>query len=283
MKNKYTPISDSDDSSNTLNDEKADTHSSDGTPPPYSASNKFIDLEIADGSAQNSAQDTVNNTRSSSMDKWQIIMYLLFFTSFVYIIFYAILLVLFFTSKVFVNAQTLWGLSAGCAASFALFLFAITQMPKEWFPQAKQGLTQAGRATKQFWCNMCIATLFLLPLDVSLFIVYYKTKRLIGFETVDFYCYVFIIFLDIALLPLCTTNADAREQLGLIVVDLKNGIGSGINGLGSGINGLGNGINGLGNGIGNAVDHMFGTNRRDEAPPNEEIELQPLAEQSAEV
>ncbi|EPX75394.1 uncharacterized protein SOCG_04636 [Schizosaccharomyces octosporus yFS286] len=64
MKNKYTPVSDSDESFKTLIDEKADIHSSDGTPPPYSASNKFIDLEMADGSAQNSAQESVDNTRS---------------------------------------------------------------------------------------------------------------------------------------------------------------------------------------------------------------------------
>ncbi|EPX73559.1 uncharacterized protein SOCG_02780 [Schizosaccharomyces octosporus yFS286] len=49
MKNKYTPVSDFDESSKTLNDEKADSQSfpSDGTPTPYSASSKLIDLEMA--------------------------------------------------------------------------------------------------------------------------------------------------------------------------------------------------------------------------------------------
>ncbi|WBW71640.1 wtf meiotic driver [Schizosaccharomyces osmophilus] len=283
MKNKYTPISDSDDSSKTLNDEKSDTHSADGTPPPYSASNKFIDLEMADGSAQNSAQDTVNNTRSSSMDKWQIIMYLLFFTSFVYIIFYAILLVLFFTSKVSVNAQALWGLSAGCAASFALFLFAITQMPKEWFTQAKKGLTQAGRLTKNVLSAMCISVLCVCFLDVLGFTVYYAAKKFTGFEKINNNFFYAVCFVNFVLFLYLTMNANARERLRLVVVDIGNGIGNGINGLGNGINGLGNGINGLGHGLGNAVDHMFGTNRGDEAPRNEEIELQPLAEQRAEV
>ncbi|WBW70802.1 wtf meiotic driver [Schizosaccharomyces osmophilus] len=267
MKNKYTPISDSDDSSKTLNDEKADSRSSpsDGTPPPYSASNKFIDLEMADGSAQNSAQDTVNNTRSSSMDKWQIIMYLLFFTSFVYIIFYAILLVLFFTSKVFVNAQTLWGLSAGCAASFALLLFAMTQMPKEWF-------TQAGRITKNVLSVMCISAICVCFLDVPGFAVYYAAKKFTGFEKINNNFFYVVCFVNFVLFLYSTMNANARERLRLVVVDIGNGIGNGING-------LGNGINGLGHGLGNAVDHMFGN----EAPRNEEIELQPLAEQRAEV
>ncbi|EPX75396.1 uncharacterized protein SOCG_04638 [Schizosaccharomyces octosporus yFS286] len=62
MKNKYTPVSDSEESSKTLTDEKADTRSSEGTPPP--SSNKFIDLEMADGSAQNSAELSENNIRS---------------------------------------------------------------------------------------------------------------------------------------------------------------------------------------------------------------------------
>ncbi|WBW74990.1 wtf meiotic driver [Schizosaccharomyces osmophilus] len=145
MKNKYSPISDSDDSSKTLNDEKADSRSSpsDGTPPPYTASSKFIDLEMADGSAQNSAQDTVNNTRSSSMDKWQIIMYLLFSTSFAYIAAYAVLPVLFFGLKVSVNAQAFWWLFGSFFVVLGLFLFATHMLYLGLF-------TQAGRATKKY-------------------------------------------------------------------------------------------------------------------------------------
>ncbi|EPX72007.1 uncharacterized protein SOCG_06181 [Schizosaccharomyces octosporus yFS286] len=79
MKNKYSPVSDSDESFNTLIDEKSDIHSSEGTPPPYSAPNKFIDLEMADGSAQHSAQESTNNAGSdSTYSKWIIIIYLFF-------------------------------------------------------------------------------------------------------------------------------------------------------------------------------------------------------------
>ncbi|EPX74598.1 uncharacterized protein SOCG_02081 [Schizosaccharomyces octosporus yFS286] len=79
MKNKYSPVSDSDESFKTLIDEKSDIHSSEVTPPPYSAPNKFIDLEMADGSAQHSAQESTNNAGSdSTYSKWIIIIYLFF-------------------------------------------------------------------------------------------------------------------------------------------------------------------------------------------------------------
>ncbi|EPX74081.1 uncharacterized protein SOCG_03295 [Schizosaccharomyces octosporus yFS286] len=73
MKNNYAPVSDSDDSFKVLNDEKSDARSLDGTgtPPPYSAPNKFIDLEMADGSTQHSAQESTNNAGSdSTYSKW---------------------------------------------------------------------------------------------------------------------------------------------------------------------------------------------------------------------
>ncbi|WBW71965.1 wtf meiotic driver [Schizosaccharomyces osmophilus] len=286
MKNKYTPISDSDDSSKTLNDEKADSRSSpsDGTPPPYTASTKFIDLEMADGSAQNSAQESVNNSGSGWTNTWQIIMHLLLFTSFAYMIFYAIFLVVFFYFKLSLNALDLWGLSAGCVASFALFLFAIFQMPKEWFTQAgrstKKVLKKSGRATKNVLSALCISALYVCFLDVLGFTVYYAAKKLTGFEKINNNIFYFVCFVNVVLFFLLTMNANARELLRLVIIDLKNGIGSGVNGIG---NGIGVGVNGIGNGIGNTVDRILDTNRGEQVPQNEGIELQPLAEQSAEV
>ncbi|WBW75058.1 wtf meiotic driver [Schizosaccharomyces osmophilus] len=59
MKNSYTPVSSSEASLKTLNDEKSGSQSpTDGTHPPYSDSYKSINLEMADGSAQESANNT---------------------------------------------------------------------------------------------------------------------------------------------------------------------------------------------------------------------------------
>ncbi|WBW71342.1 wtf meiotic driver [Schizosaccharomyces osmophilus] len=266
MKNKYSPISDSDDSSKTLNDEKADSQSfpSDGTPPPYSASNKFIDLEMADGSAQNSA----NNSGWDVVLCQKVLAGILLPITIGYIVAYAILLVLFFGFKASVNAKTLWGLFGGFVAAFVLFLLAIFQMPKEWFQQAKQGLTQAGRATKNVLSAMCISVLCVCFLDVLGFTAYYAAKKFTGFEKINNNFFYAVCFVNFVLFLYLTMNANARERLRLVVVDMGNGI-----------KGLGNGINGLGN----AVDHMFGTNRGEQVSQNEGIELQPLAAQSAEV
>ncbi|EPX74837.1 uncharacterized protein SOCG_02319 [Schizosaccharomyces octosporus yFS286] len=84
MKNKYSPVSDFDESFKTLIDEKSDIHSSEVTPPPYSAPNKFIDLEMADGSAQHSAQESTNNAGSdSTYSMWVSANIFLFFASLV--------------------------------------------------------------------------------------------------------------------------------------------------------------------------------------------------------
>ncbi|WBW70850.1 wtf meiotic driver [Schizosaccharomyces osmophilus] len=263
MKNKYTPISDSDDSSKTLNDEKVVSQSSpfDGTPPPYTASNKFIDLEMADGSAQNSA----NNSGWDVVLCQKVLAGILLPITIGYIVAYAILLVLFFGFKASVNAKTLWGLFGGFVAAFVLFLLAMTQMPKEWFKQAKKGLTQAGRLTKNVLSAMCISVLCVCFLDVLGFTAYYAAKKFTGFEKINNNFFYAVCFVNFVLFLYLTMNANARERLRLVVVD------------------MGNGINVLGNGIGNVLDHMFGTNRGEQVSQNEGIELQPLAAQSAEV
>ncbi|WBW74310.1 wtf meiotic driver [Schizosaccharomyces osmophilus] len=217
MKNKYTPILDSDDSSKTLNDEKADSRSSpsDGTPPPYSVSTKFIDLEMADGSAQNSAQDTVNNT------------------SYLY---NTVFLAIVFGYKVSPYTNVFYGLAGGSIGSIFIFLFTILVTYPEWY-------RQTGRLTKNVLSAMCISVLCVCFLDVLGFTAYYAAKKLTGFEKINtpfsyFVCVVNIFFFIILV------NANARELLRLVIVDLRNGIGVG--------------VNGIGNAIGNAVDRILG-------------------------
>ncbi|EPX75020.1 uncharacterized protein SOCG_02499 [Schizosaccharomyces octosporus yFS286] len=262
MKNKYSPVSDSDDSFKVLNDEKSDARSLDGTgtPPPYSAPNKFIDLEMADGSTQHSAQESTNITGSNSTySKWVSANIFFFFASLGYIGAYCILLVMFFYFKVPVRAQDLWGLFGGFIGAISLFLYSMSQFPKEWF-------TQAGRVLP----NMCAAVLCTASLNVVGFVVYRNVKKIIGFEKMNdiaFYgvCIVnvavFVLFWSMSytlrniLTVLGTTDT---RQLRIFIAD-------------------------LGNGITNAANYVRPTDPENEAPHNEEIELQPFAGQSAEV
>ncbi|EPX72515.1 uncharacterized protein SOCG_00278 [Schizosaccharomyces octosporus yFS286] len=255
MKNKYSPVSDSDESFKTLIDEKSDIHSSEGTPPPYSAPNKFIDLEMADGSAQHSAQESTNNAGSDSKySKWIIIIYLFFFASLVYIGAYGILLVMFFYFKVPVRAQDLWGLFGGFIGAILLFLCSISQIPKEWFKQTGRVLS-----------NMCVAVICTASLNGVGFVVYFNVKNIIGFEKMNDIAFYGVWFVNVAVFVLFWINPIARERFRLLVID------------------IGNGANAIGNGIRNSVNRVFGTNQGDEVPQNEEIALQPLAEQSGEV
>ncbi|EPX71790.1 uncharacterized protein SOCG_03727 [Schizosaccharomyces octosporus yFS286] len=208
MKNKYTPVSDSDESFKTLIDEKADTHSSDGTPPPYSASNKFIDLEMADGSVQNSAQESANNTRSDTSEK----------------------------------------------NKFQLTLIAYPG----WF-------TQAG-------CNMCAAVLCTASLNVPCYSVYYFVKKIIGFEKMNDIAFYGVCFVNVAVFVLFWSTTDTR-QLRIFIADLGNGMGNAMGSIG----------NDMLNSIRNAANYVRPTDPENEAPRNEEIELQPFAGQSAEV
>ncbi|EPX74597.1 uncharacterized protein SOCG_02080 [Schizosaccharomyces octosporus yFS286] len=158
MKNKYTSVSDSEESLKTLTDEKADTHSSDGTPPPYSASNKFIDLEIADGSAQNSAQESANNTRSdSSANKewWKN-----FFVGLMTIILFynVVCLVIIFGYKVSPYSIAFYWLAAISIGSIFIFLLTILVTYPGWY-------REAGRVIKKFTPAVCKALIILISLN----------------------------------------------------------------------------------------------------------------------
>ncbi|EPX70844.1 uncharacterized protein SOCG_04114 [Schizosaccharomyces octosporus yFS286] len=268
MKNNYTPVSDSDDSFKVLNDEKSDARSLDGTgtPPPYSAPNKFIDLEMADGSAQHSAQESTNNAGSdSTYSKWIIIIYLFFFASLGYIGAYCILLVMFFYFKVPVRAQDFWGLFGGFIGAISLFLYSMSLIPKEWFKQTGTVLSCLFSQICSVLPNMCVAVICTASLNVVGFVVYRNVKKIIGFEKMNDIAFYGVCIVNAAVFVLFWMNPIARERFRLLVVD------------------IGNGANAIGNGIGNAVNHAFGTNQGDEASQNEEIELQPFAGQSAEV
>ncbi|EPX71657.1 uncharacterized protein SOCG_01872 [Schizosaccharomyces octosporus yFS286] len=169
MKNKYTSVSDSEESLKTLNDEKSDTRSSEGTPPPYSASNKFIDLEMADGSAQNSAELSENNIRSdpSPNKQWWktpvigtvtiiTILYNLVFLAIIFgykvspysIAFYWLAAVSIGTIFIFLLSE----LRISCSQITDLFLAILVTYP-EWYREAgratKKCIKKSGRATKK--------------------------------------------------------------------------------------------------------------------------------------
>ncbi|WBW74566.1 wtf meiotic driver [Schizosaccharomyces osmophilus] len=251
MKNKYTPISDSDDSSKTLNDEKADSQSSpsDGTPPPYSASTKFIDLEMAPETEESSKKKRYLTPRELA------IVFAIFIVYNVCLIIARVILLVY---EIPFNQLAVWVLFGVWCALFLSLTIAMTQMPKEWFTQAKKGLTQAGRLTKNVLSAMCISVLCVCFLDVLGFTAYYAAKKFTGFEKINNNFFYAVCFVNFVLFLYLTMNANARELLRLVLIDLRNGIG-------------------------NAVDRILDTNRGEQVPQNEEIELQPLAEQSAEV
>ncbi|EPX73874.1 uncharacterized protein SOCG_03093 [Schizosaccharomyces octosporus yFS286] len=291
MKNKYSPVSDSDESFKTLIDEKSDIHSSEGTPPPYSAPNKFIDLEMADGSAQHSAQESTNNAGSDSIySKWIIIIYLFFFASLGYIGAYCILLVMFFYFKVPVRAQDFWGLFGGFIGAISLFLYLAHMLYPGWYKQAGRVLsylftqtgrmlsylfTQTGRMLSYLFTkicsvlpNMCVAVICTASLNVVGFVVYHNVKKIIGFEKMNDIAFYGVCIVNVAVFVLFWSTTDTR-QLRIFIAGLGNGMGS-----------IGNG---MGNSIRNAANYVRPTDPENEAPHNEEIELQPFAGQSAEV
>ncbi|EPX73461.1 uncharacterized protein SOCG_02685 [Schizosaccharomyces octosporus yFS286] len=258
MKNKYTPVSDSEESLKTLTDEKSDTHSADGTPPPYSASNKFIDLEMADGSAQNSAQESVDNTRSDPLtnEKWW--KNFSIGTATIILFYNVVCLAIIFGYKVSPYSIAFYGLAGVSIGSIFIFLLTILVTYPEWF-------TQAG-------CNMCVAVIYTGLLNVVGFVFYRNVKKIIGFEKMNDIAFYGVCFVNVAVFVLFWMNPTARERFRLLVIYIGNGA-----------NAIGNGANAIGNGIRNAVNLAFGTNRGDEVSQNEEIELQHLAEQSGEV
>ncbi|EPX70446.1 uncharacterized protein SOCG_04760 [Schizosaccharomyces octosporus yFS286] len=267
MKNKYTPVSDSEESLKTLTDEKADTHSADGTPPPYSASNKFIDLEMADGSAQNSAQESANNTMSgpSEKNKFQCHFWRGIATTQL-LLYHFVFLIIVFGYKVPLNTGAIYGLAGGSIGSIIIFVIVTLITYPGWF-------TQAGIAIKNVLSAMCISALYVCFLNVPGFAMYYTAKKIMQFEKINNRFFYVVCFVDFVLFLFISMNPIARERLRLLVINIGNDIGNGANAIG----------NGIGNGIRNVMNLAFGTNQGDEVPQNEEIELQPLAEQSGEV
>ncbi|EPX71712.1 uncharacterized protein SOCG_06529 [Schizosaccharomyces octosporus yFS286] len=194
MKNKYTPVSDSEESSKTLTDEKADTRSSEGTPPPYSASNKFIDLEMADGSAQNSAELSENNIRSdpSPNKQWwktPVIGTVTIITIIYNIVFIAIV----FGYNVSLYSNTFYGLAGSSIGSICTSLLAILYICPEWY-------REAGRATKKcikkFTPAVCKALITLISLNG---VRGYVLKLAGGFE----YIHSAMVLVVLAVLNIC--------------------------------------------------------------------------------
>ncbi|WBW73517.1 wtf meiotic driver [Schizosaccharomyces osmophilus] len=249
MKNKYSPISDSDDSSKTLNDEKADSRSSpsDGTPPPYTASNKFIDLEMADGSAQNSAQESVNNTRSdpSTNEEWWK-NFSVGIMTIIAILYNTVFLAIVFGYKVSPYTNVFYGLAGGSIGSIFIFLFMILVTYPEWYRQAgratKKVLKKSGRATKKVAPAVCKALIILISLNG---VGGYVLKLSGGFEYIHSAAMLVVLaVLNICFFVLLIHNPDAIED---------------------------------------HVPTRLNRISRNGPPRNEEIELQPLAEQSANV
>ncbi|WBW74390.1 wtf meiotic driver [Schizosaccharomyces osmophilus] len=236
MKNKYTPISDSDDSSKTLNDEKVDSQSSpsDGTPPPYSASTKFIDLEMAPETEESSKKKRYLTPRKLA------IVFAIFIVYNVCLIIARVILLVY---EIPFNQLAVWVLFGVWCALFLSLTIVITQLPKEWFPQAKQGLTQAGRATKKVAPAVCKALIILISLNG---VGGYVLKLSGGFEYIHSAAVLVVLaVLNICFFVLLIRNPDVIED----------------------------------------IQDMTRVNRisRNGPPRNEEIELQPLAEQRADV
>ncbi|EPX72390.1 uncharacterized protein SOCG_00154 [Schizosaccharomyces octosporus yFS286] len=219
MKNQYTPVSDSDDSFKVLNDEKSDARSLDGTgtPPSYSAPNKFIDLEMADGSTQHSAQESTNNAGSDlAYSKWIPVAIFFFFASLGYIGAYCILLVMFLYFKVPVRAQDFWGLFGGFIGAISLFLYLAHMLYPGWYKQAGRVLsylfTQTGRMLSYLFTqicsvlpNMCTAVICTAFLNAVGFVVYCNVKEIIGFEKMN----------DIAFYGVCVVNVAVFVYFGI--------------------------------------------------------------------
>ncbi|EPX72701.1 uncharacterized protein SOCG_00463 [Schizosaccharomyces octosporus yFS286] len=217
MKNNYAPVSDSDDSFKVLNDEKSDARSLDGTgtPPPYSAPKKFIDLEMADGSTQHSAQESTNITGSNSTySKWVSAN-----------IFFFLRLLSTLGLMVPVRTQDFWGLFGGFIGAISLFLYSMSQFPKEWFKQTGRVLsylfTQIGRVLS----NLCVAVICTASLDVTCYSVYYFVKKIIEFEKMNDIAFYGICIVNVAVFVLIWSTTDTR-QLRTFIADLGNGMGS---------------------------------------------------------
>ncbi|EPX73388.1 uncharacterized protein SOCG_01137 [Schizosaccharomyces octosporus yFS286] len=249
MKNKYTPVSDSEESLKTLTDEKSDTRSSEGTPPPYSASNKFINLEMADGSAQNSAELSENNIRSDpSPNKQWWKTPVIGTVTIITIIYNIVFLVIIFGYNVSPYSNTFYGLAGSSIGSICTSLLAILYICPEWYRQAgratKKCIKKSGRAIKKFTPAVCKALIILISLNG---VGGGALKLSGGFEYIHSTAVLVVLaVLNICLFVLLVRNPDFVEDLH-DMTRLNNRI------------------------------------RRNGSPRNEETELQPLAEQSSEV
>ncbi|WBW70837.1 wtf meiotic driver [Schizosaccharomyces osmophilus] len=261
MKNKYSPISDSDDSSKTLNDEKADSRSSpsDGTPPPYTASNKFVDLEMAPETEESSKKKRYLTPRELA------IVFAIFIVYNVCLIIARVILLVY---EIPFNQLAVWVLFGVWCALFLSLTIVITQMPKEWFTQAgratkkvlkksgratKKVLKKSGRATKKFLKKSGRATKKVAPAVCKALIILislngvggYVLKLSGGFEYIHSAAMLVVLaVLNICFFVLLIHNPDAIED---------------------------------------HVPTRLNRISRNGPPRNEEIELQPLAEQSANV
>ncbi|EPX71381.1 uncharacterized protein SOCG_01599 [Schizosaccharomyces octosporus yFS286] len=207
---------------------------------------------MADGSVQNSAQESANNTRSDTSEKnkfqchfWRGI------ATTQLLLYHSVFLIIVFGYKIPLNTGVFYGLAGGSIGSIIIFVLVTLIAYPGWF-------TQAG-------CNMCVAVIYTGLLNVVGFVFYRNVKKIIGFEKMNDIAFYGVCFVNVAVFVLFWMNPTARERFRLLVIY------------------IGNGANAIGNGIRNAVNLAFGTNQGDEAPQNEEIELQPFAGQSAEV
>ncbi|EPX73560.1 uncharacterized protein SOCG_02781 [Schizosaccharomyces octosporus yFS286] len=214
---------------------------------------------MADGSAQNFAQESANNTRSDPSEKNKFQCHFWRGIATIQLILYNfVFLVLVFGYKIPLNSGVFYGLAGGSIGSIIIFVIVTLITYPGWF-------TQAG-------CNMCVSALYVCFLNVPGFAMYYTAKKIMQFEKINNRFFYVVCFVDFVLFVFISMNPIARERLRLLVIDIGNGA-----------NAIGNGIIGIGNGIGNSVNLAFGPNQGDEVSQNEEIELQHLAEQSGEV
>ncbi|EPX74836.1 uncharacterized protein SOCG_02318 [Schizosaccharomyces octosporus yFS286] len=208
MKNKYTSVPDSEESLKTLTDEKSDTHSADGTPPLYSASNKFIDLEMADGSAQNSAQESVDNTRSdpsANKECWKD--FFVGLMTIITILYNLVFLAIVFVYKVSPFSIAFYWLAAVSIGTIFIFLSTILYIYPEWY-------RQAGRAIKKFTPAVCKALIILISLNG---VGGGALKLSGGFEYIHSTAVLVVLaVLNICLFVLLIRNPNAFEKMTVI-------------------------------------------------------------------
>ncbi|EPX71222.1 uncharacterized protein SOCG_01440 [Schizosaccharomyces octosporus yFS286] len=199
---------------------------------------------MADGSVQNSAQESANNTRSDTSEKnkfqchfWRGI------ATTQLLLYHSVFLIIVFGYKIPLNTGVFYGLAGGSIGSIIIFVIVTLIAYPGWF-------TQAG-------CNMCVAVIYTGLLNVVGFVFYRNVKKIIGFEKMNDIAFYGVCFVNVAVFVLFWRYPDAR-QLRIFIAD-------------------------LGNGITNAANYVRPTDPENEAPHNEEIELQPFAGQSAEV